>query len=334
MSITRHQIQQYAQSPRFRDALGIPGGAPIQFTPLGQGEYNINYQFIHPLSGRRLVFRVNTGSQMRLADQIGYEYHALKLLQGSGRTPHVYYVDGSRQLLEQGVLVMEFLPGRTLNYHTDLELAAACLADIHAIPAAGDRTLLCPARPLESLHQECQQMAGVYLHAAQGDPRVKAALARFLDKAARSEEATGELPRCVINTELNAGNFLINGPGQNNYLIDWEKPIRGEAAQDLGHFLAPTTTLWKTDILLTAEQKSHFLSCYLRHRPGISPQLLLRRTQDYERMTCLRGITWCAMAWVEYQDPRRPIQNETAYRKIQSYLTGNFLGWLWDNYFA
>ena len=333
MHVTMEQIQHYMQSPRFREALEIPEGAQLNVSPLGQGEYNMNYQFSHPVSGRRLVFRINTGSQMHLEDQIGYEYRALRFLQCSGRTPHVYYVDGSRQLLDQGILVMEFLPGRPLDYHTDLTLAANCLADIHGVPGA-DCGLICPADPLGAILQECREMAQVYLDADQGASRTKALLTRFLEAGARWDREAPELSRCIINTELNAGNFLINGPGRGNYLIDWEKPLLGEAAQDLGHFLAPTTTLWKTEVLLTGEEKQAFLSHYHRRRPETPMEQLSRRTAQYEAMTCLRGITWCAMAWIEYQDPGRPIQNEATYRKICTYLGDDFLGWLWDHYFA
>ena len=60
--------------------------------------------------------------------------------------------------------------------------------------------------------------------------------------------------RCCINTELNSTNFLINGGTYDNFLIDWEKPLYGDPAQDLGHFLAPTTTFWKTDVILSREE--------------------------------------------------------------------------------
>ena len=78
---------------------------------------------------------------MHLENQIGYECHALQLLEASGRTPKVLYVDGSRKFLDHGVLVMEYLPGKALDYHTDLKYAAECLADIHSvrIPAVLDR---------------------------------------------------------------------------------------------------------------------------------------------------------------------------------------------------
>ena len=64
--------------------------------------------------------------------------------------------------------------------------------------------------------------------------------------------------------ELNSTNFLIGGEGKPNYLIDWEKPLFGDPAQDLGHFLAPTTTFWKTDVILKEEEIENFLNEYLK----------------------------------------------------------------------
>ena len=78
MNFTIQQIEQYAASTRFREGLAIPSGKSIKFSMLGQGEYNINYLFTHPVNGQKLVLRINTGSQMHLLDQIGYEYYALK----------------------------------------------------------------------------------------------------------------------------------------------------------------------------------------------------------------------------------------------------------------
>ena len=82
---------------------------------ISQGEYNINYSFTHPKTGKKLLLRVNCGSQMHLENQIGYECHALQLLEASGRTPKVLYVDGSRKFLDHGVLVMEYLLGVTVG---------------------------------------------------------------------------------------------------------------------------------------------------------------------------------------------------------------------------
>lgn len=330
MSFTIQQIEQYAESSKFREAMGIDSHAKLEFSLLGQGEYNVNYLFTHPVSGQKLVLRKNTGSQMNLADQIGYEYHALKLLESSTRTPRPCYLDSENQ-----ILVMEYLPGRALDYRTDLPLAADCLAQIHAVKVPQDCHLLCPEHPIAAMFEECCRMAQVYLDSPLGNIKTKRKLCNMMKAAQKFEQRTDPMLRCIINTELNSGNFLINGSGKPNYLIDWEKPLIGEAAQDLGHFLAPTTTYWKTDILLDSEQKRQFLYQYCSSRGGeVSLEQLESRVAQYERMTCLRGVTWCAMAWVEYQNPDRPIQNGDTYRKIQDYLSEDFLNWLWEHYFV
>ena len=126
-------LNEYVKNEKYRKALNLPNEQEEEYTMLAQGEYNINYSFTHPKTGKKLLLRVNCGSQMHLENQIGYECHALQLLEASGRTPKVLYVDGSRKFLDHGVLVMEYLPGKALDYHTDLKYAAECLADIHSV---------------------------------------------------------------------------------------------------------------------------------------------------------------------------------------------------------
>lgn len=42
-------------------------------------------------------------------------------------------------------------------------------------------------------------------------------------------------------------------------------------------------------------------------------------------VTCLRGITWCAMAWIEYQQPDRQLRNASTFEKLGRYLEDSFL---------
>ena len=72
------QYLPFLNSEAFLAPLGIPEGTTLDFSVLGQGEYNLNYRFIHPVTGKKLVLRINTGSQMHLIDQIGYEFSALE----------------------------------------------------------------------------------------------------------------------------------------------------------------------------------------------------------------------------------------------------------------
>lgn len=52
---------------------------------------------------------------------------------------------------------------------------------------------------------------------------------------------------------------------------------------------------------------------------------LKKRTYIYIPVTCLRGITWCAMAWVQYQQPDKEIFNQSTFDKLEVYLSDEFL---------
>lgn len=155
--VTKEQLEFYVKSSNMKKALSIPNEVPIFFNILGHGEYNLNYSFIHPLTKKKLVFRINMGSQMHLERQIEYEAEALKYLESSGRTPKVYYVDGSKKVLPYGILVMEFLEGRPLVYEKDLKAAAECLADIHSIKMPKEHNLIQPENQLKAMLQECSK---------------------------------------------------------------------------------------------------------------------------------------------------------------------------------
>lgn len=331
-------LKEYVENVFYRDALGIPADAQVPYEPLAQGEYNINYTFRHPVTGKKLVLRVNTGSQMHLADQIGYEYHALELLKDSGRTPAPIYVDGSKERLDHGVMVMEFLEGRPLDYRKGLKLAAECLADIHSVPLKGEAArvqgedtvcgLIKPRNPLQAILDECNEMVETYYHSELGELSKKKQIERMLSAGQKMADEVKDYDGycCCINTELNSGNFLINGVGKPNYLIDWEKPLFGDPVQDLGHFLAPTTTFWKTDVILAEEEMDGFVKEYKEAVRGRFDMTGVEdRLKIFIPVTCLRGITWCAMAWVQYQEPGRLIRNEETFRKMESYLEDGFL---------
>lgn len=324
-------LKEYVAWEPYRKALGLPGEVTEQYRLLAQGEYNRNYLFTHPVTGKKLLLRVNCGSQMHLENQIQYEYDTLKLLENSGRTPRAYYADGSLKKLPHGVLVMEFLPGHELNYRTELSFAAGCLADIHSVPVGDDTHLLRPEDPLRAVLEECEAMVKVYMDAPGEDAKKKDMLRRLLDMGWERLLKSGKKAdyACCINTELNSTNFLMNGEQGGNFLIDWEKPLYGEPAQDLGHFLAPTTTFWKTDVILGEEETAEFIRQYEKQVSGrFDTEGIRERTYTYIPITCLRGVTWCAMAWVEYQRPDRLLFNQSTFEKLKAYLSWDFLNYV------
>lgn len=321
-------FQEYLHSPDFLSPLDLPANTELSFDPLGQGEYNVNYRFRHPNSGQELVLRINRGSQMHLENQIGYEFSALRTLERSGRTPKALFCDSRMKCL-----VMEYLPGRPLRYETDLAIGAEILADIHAVEINAGCRLIEPENPLEAIIDECRQMVQHYYRWDRADRNV-VRLLETLEKeiSAKDLSAPAGIRKCIVNTEVNSGNFLVN-PGARSFLVDWEKPLISEPAQDLGHFLVPTTTFWKTDVILEPEDIRYFVDCYEKAVGGrFETASLANRLPLYFTVTCLRGVTWCAMAYREYCQPGRALRNADTFEKLKAYLQPDFLENLLQNY--
>ncbi|MDD6707240.1 MAG: aminoglycoside phosphotransferase family protein [Eubacterium pyruvativorans] len=326
-------LSELVGSPEYRSALGLPAAVTEEYRLLAQGEYNRNFRFRHPVTGKDLLLRVNCGSQMHLEHQIEYESHALELLAPSGRTPRVLYTDGSKRYTDHGVSVMEYLPGRPLDYHRDLERAAGILADVHSVPLPGPSGLIEPADPLRAVLEECEEMLRVYLNSDLPPLSGKRKIRELLDLAWERYHRTNRTggARCIVNTELNNTNFLMAeepaGPaGGRDWLIDWEKPLWSDPAQDIAHFLVPTTTFWKTDVILSPGETADFLTAY---EASVSDRIdltgLRERLGVFMPVTCMRGVTWCAMAWVQYQKEEKELSNDSTRRKLEAYLSDSFL---------
>ena len=294
----------------------ILGVRPSAIKPLANGEYNINYKF---RKGGQNVFRINTKSQMVLENQIKYEFDALKILQSSKVTPAPLEYYEPSPFLPRGAMSMEFLKGRALRYESDLETAASLLASVHSVKIPSNHSLITAQKPLKAMFEECEKMANVYLDSNLAQPKT-AEMIEFFLKIAKKFDLEREIEEpCIINTELNSSNFIIGK--ESSYIIDWEKPIIGEREQDLAHFSVPTTTFWKTDVIFSADEIEKFINLYENY----SKKMINRRKfKEYFTMTCLRGTSWCAMAFVEYNGARA-IKNEYTFNKIKAYLSDKFL---------
>lgn len=95
----------------------------------------------------------------------------------------------------------------------------------------------------------------------------------------------------------------------------------------------PTTTYWKTDIILDDNTVEETLDAYIKAVGGrLFTDDIKERTYAYIPITCLRGITYCAKAWVQYHNHSRFIINKATEDKLDAYLDEKFLtyleGWL------
>lgn len=233
---------------------------PEAISFLAAGEYNENWRIRH--GDRDDVLRVNHGSQLGLVDQIGYEYAALRAVCPSGVTPRPLRVKSRPRHLSGGALLMEYLPGRPLDYGTDLEAAARTFAAIHSVAVPRGCQLLRQPHPVADIAADGLRLINRF----PDHPRteVRDTLLRYHEKVVRLGEKTRALfegeRQVIANTEVNSGNFLVHeGIAR---LVDWEKAVVTARYQDLGHFLAPTTTLWKTDAVLDEADRARFLTAY------------------------------------------------------------------------
>jgi thiamine kinase-like enzyme len=301
---------------------------------LAFGEYNVNY--LGTINGQPAVVRLSTGAQEIDTGNapILYEARALELLAPTGIAPRLVMVDPAPAGLPYGLLVEEYLPGRPLDYASAVDIAAAAgaLASLHAFrpPATEETHLASIERPLSTGLVLGQGMLREYRASPLADPAVLAVFARVEEAlrrlAARREDAFLPQERCIVHTDVQAHNFVVGVAGAR--LVDWEKPVWDDCTYDLCHFLARTSTRWKCGVDLTPEQCQVFLAAYRRAREergspvrdGLEDRVALRQVFVY-----WRAMTWCTMAWVEYQAPDRPIRNVDTFARIEEFLEPYFL---------
>ncbi|HAF48370.1 MAG TPA: aminoglycoside phosphotransferase family protein [Anaerolineaceae bacterium] len=321
--------------------VGVPNWTPnndFMIQALGQGEYNMN--FLVQQGQTAWVLRVNTGSQIgvSLSEQIAYEYNTLKLLSPSGVAPIPYFLDNSLKFLPYGILGMSYLRGEKLDYTRDNEKAANLMARYHQIEVPDELNhLIREEKPLTLTYQRCLRMMAVYLESDLADPDFRDYLIEVRDWAgeARHREIYYQQDpwNCIINTEVNNTNWILNRKAGTLHLVDWEKPLWGDPSQDLSHFRVPTTTLWKTDYRMSEADKKVMMDAY--KNAIADPHLrdtIEERTRLRDPFNCLRGVSWCAMAWVQYQRGDHLLKNPDTYRKLSMYVDIDFVRGLFDPY--
>jgi predicted Ser/Thr protein kinase len=317
------QIKEYIHDNQSLRYLNLNRNTEVRF--LAQGEYNIN--FVLDSFPQKYVFRVNTGSQMENENQIRYEYDSIKFLEPSGVTPKVFFVDDSFAFFQYGILIMEFLEGEPLQYEKDLSKAATIFSRIHSLDVKQNHTHFKVENHIFSDRiKEGERLLANVWESPHVSKEIKSFFEQLLDwaKAGRSKEQyfIDEPWMVVNNTEVNSHNFIIGK--EKSYLIDWEKPVISDPAQDLTQFMAPTTTLWKTDYLLSEEEKELFFQIYIEGLKG-EDQNIRERVQLYTPYLYLRALTWCAHAFVEYHDPNKQIKNMDTFEKIKTFLQVDFM---------
>ena len=295
---------------------------------LAQGEYSLNF-LVHEARGD-YVFRLVTGTQigLPLEEQAVYEHEALKLLAPSNATPKPYFVDPEPEGLPYPLILEEYLPGRPLDYATDITAAARCVAAIHALGVPENHHLQIHPAPAPAILAESRNLVEPYLEWDGASDESRAALGKGFERIEkfleRGDLFTGD-DLAIVNYDLNTHNFVVeNGEAK---LLDWEKARIAPRTQDLAHFLLPTTTLWRnaSATLLSEKQEREFVEEYLEHAPVPDEERFHIQLETMRTIVSLRAVSWCAWALQETARSTRPITNEETLNKSREYLEPEFL---------
>ncbi|MEE8441205.1 MAG: aminoglycoside phosphotransferase family protein [Spirochaetia bacterium] len=305
----------------------VHGQYEIEF--LAAGEYNENY-WIRANQGE-FVFRINHGTQLGLEDQSSYEFDVLGAVYPSGATPQPLKLQPSDPFFPRGAMLIEYIPGIRFDYERDWAAAARLFASIHRLPASG--RLIRQATPVADIVAESVELLDRHSPHPLADTGdlIRDYATDIAEVAGSADLDMQDEQLCIVNTEVNSGNFISpsRAPDGRLKLVDWEKAVVSYRYQDLGHFLVPTTTLWKTEFRFSAELRRAFLEEYQAAiHPAVSLDDLDRRTAVLERTIVLRALSWCYMAYVEYTNNDRPLRSAGTFERINLYLenAASFIG--------
>ena len=223
-----------------------------------------------------------------------------------------------------------------MDYCRDCLAAARLFADIHGIWVdEGQNHLIREDAPLTLVFTECSRLLRTYFESDLADPDIRAYLKNLLKWADENREKevyfAQDPVNCVVNTEVNSGNFIADRKTGRLYLVDWEMPRWGDPSTDLCHFLSPLTTLWKTDFRMNSNSRSAFLNEYKKHcgNPHLA-DTLDERMAIKDPFVHLRGISWSAMGWVAYRTGFDGIKNPDTEATLNRYMNLNFIRSLFD----
>ena len=236
---------------------------------LSESESNIN--FLIDVGAEKYVFRLNKISQLGLRNQIRYEYDALKTLERSYVTPTTFFLDDSTTFFEYGVLIMQYIEGRPLEYKRDLHEAAKIFGTIHSLNTEKidiSSFLKCENIVENSLNKSKILLDG-FLKSSKLDVGTKLKISNFLEWGEKNKDCGLYFKKdewnTINNTEPHAKNFIISEKKRKGFLIDWEKPVVSDPSADLAYFLSPLSTIMTSNYTFTEDERDNFFKTYIMY---------------------------------------------------------------------
>jgi len=270
--------------------LNLSGSGQLVVVRVGGGDYNLNFKI--SAGDTNFLLRLNVESQSGLENQIEYEYKTLQFLSSHNIAPHPLYLDNSKKLFEQGLLIEEFIKGKTLVFSVEvMKRTARTLAKLHTIPIAQASFFMKWSNPLRQQFEAVNESMRKYRQRKTANHEIIQIGDAFL-KSMREKLASLESffsPKSIIHTDLVPSNFVDDD--EDVFLLDWEKARIDDPSYDIAVFFSRLANLWDSPRVLTDEEKTVFLSEYVSITKD---ETIQDRTEKRLALSTLHGILWAA----------------------------------------
>ena len=281
--------------------LGIQAIQSLQILDVMPGSYNFNYRV--KVNDKDLIFRLNIDQQSGLADQIEYEFNALKFLEGHRIAPSVYHLDNSRTRFAFGILIEEYIVGPYLRLRTEeMSDVAELLVRLHSLPCRNSQMIAWPDPLVDNFRQVQSDLMGYEARTA-SDARIVRLSRKFLAEAEAQVRSSAHLFQMdsLNHTDLAIDNFIRTSDGLR--LIDWEKPRLDDHTYDLCCFLAAPTQFWCSPRLLPPEGRDRLLKAYASCS-GRPEELLVEKVRIREPLVSLHWVMWAGTKLCDLRERR------------------------------
>lgn len=250
------------------------------------------------------------------------DYRVLRHLEASEFTPQAYFLDQTPKGFDHGLMLMEYVGGDVLDYPRDYLKVAQALGDIHGI---GLMDLPRLSQPIEKaiaqakLNLEDALPSGVFhmdhLYFFDG----------FMEWAEENAPKKLHLFDDELHTlnhgTLDTGNFVV---GKRLVLQGWQRAYMGDPAIDLAKFLARTTTLWSSKLILRAIDREDFYYLYEKGL-GVEKSSIRERVMAYMPYHFLEVFSRFAKYYYDHSLPGKDPGDPLVMRQLQTYLEVDFM---------
>lgn len=281
------------------EILAVQKNPTVEILELSHGAYNMNYHV--KVDEKDFLFRLNIEQQSGLADQIEYEFRAMRFLNPFGIVPKCYHLDNTKTDFGFGVLIEEYLHGPYISLVAEeMPEIAELLVRLHTLPPSDFPMIIWKDPLVDNYNQLVQDMAE-YEAKKTPDKKIIQLVRKYMDKIEPELPKLRGLykPDGINHTDTAIDNFIRTNKGLK--LIDWEKPRLDDCTYDVCCFLCEPCQLWCTADVLSAEGYEKFMETYIRlsHR---DPELFRQKVAIRIPIVAMHWILWSANRLCDVRD--------------------------------